>query len=106
MRGISRPAQAVLLSYEWTGNIRELDNILEQAAMVTTESFIRLEDMPSSIREQPLANVESSENLDEVVSSHIASALTQHGGNRTKTAKVLGISRRALLRKIDKYNIH
>jgi DNA-binding NtrC family response regulator len=103
--GISRPAQAALLSYDWHGNVRELENILEQAAIITTETFIRLEDLPIHLRETPVKKVTNVMLLDEVVKNHIENVLTQCNGNRSRTSKILGISRRALLRKIEKHSL-
>jgi DNA-binding NtrC family response regulator len=103
--GISRPAQAALLTYEWHGNVRELENILEQAAVITTETFIRLEDLPIHLREIPAKQVADIMLLDEVVKKHIEQVLIQCNGNRSRASKIMGISRRALLRKIEKYSI-
>jgi DNA-binding NtrC family response regulator len=103
--GISRPAQAALLTYDWHGNVRELENILEQAAIMTTETFIRLEDLPIHLRETPVKKVTNIMLLDEVVKNHIENVLTHCNGNRSRTSKILGISRRALLRKIEKHSL-
>jgi DNA-binding NtrC family response regulator len=101
--GISMPAQAALLSYDWVGNVRELVNVIERAAILTTESFIRLDDLPSEIRQyQHLAQVGT---LDDVIKNHIQSVLQQCGNNRTEAAEKLGLTRWALLRKIEKYGI-
>ncbi len=103
--GISRPAQAFLLAYDWPGNVRELENILEQAAVITTETFIRLEDLPIHLRETHMKEALQSVLLDEVVKNHIENILKRCSGNRSKASKILGISRRALLRKIQKYSL-
>ena len=102
--GISRPAQGLLLAYDWPGNVRELESVLEQAAMLTTESFIRIDDLPQRLRasntEAPLPM-----SLADVEKRHIESVLRQYAGNRTKASNILGISRRALIRKIEKFGI-
>lgn len=104
--GISRPAQSALMSHDWPGNVREMESSIEQAAIMTTESFIRLEDIPPYIREKPRAHIApGGQSLDEAVKMNIIAALEQSGGNRTKAAELLGISRRALLRKMEKYSI-
>jgi DNA-binding NtrC family response regulator len=102
--GISRPAQAALLTYDWPGNVRELENILEHAAVITTETFIRLEDLPIHLKETPVKHMTDSMLLDEVVKNHIEKVLTQCNGNRSRASRILGISRRALLRKIEKHS--
>jgi len=103
--GISRPAQAALLTYDWPGNVRELENILEQSAVITTETFIRLEDLPIHLREIPAKQVADIMLLDEVVKKHIEQVLRQCNGNRSRASKIMGISRRALLRKIEKHSL-
>jgi DNA-binding NtrC family response regulator len=102
--GLSRPVQAIFLSYDWPGNVRELDNVLEQASIITTESFIRLSDLPPNIREKIQEKKKSEPlSLEDVIKGHIESVLTKCDGNKSRAAKVLGISRRALFRKIEKY---
>lgn len=101
--GLSRPVQAILLSYDWPGNVRELDNVLEQASILTTESFIRLSDLPPSLREIHGKKKSDTMSLEDVIKGHIETVLKRCAGNKSRAAKVLGISRRALFRKIEKY---
>lgn len=102
--GISRPAQISVMSYDWPGNVRELENVLEQAAILTTESFVRLDDLPDHIRK--ISSKRShSDLLADVVKGHIEEVLIKCKGNKSKASKLLGISRRSLLRMIDKYSI-
>jgi DNA-binding NtrC family response regulator len=101
--GLSRPVQAILLSYDWPGNVRELENVLEQASIVTTESFIRLSDLPPNIREIQEKNKTEPLLLEDIIKGHIEAVLTKCNGNKSRAAKVLGISRRALFRKVEKY---
>ena len=93
------------MAYDWPGNIRELDNVIEQVTILANEAFIRLEDLPSSIREQSSKRTYETKSLDDVIKVHIEEMLRQYNGNRSNAAKVLGISRRALLRKIEKYSL-
>ncbi len=103
--GISRPAQTALMSYDWPGNVRELENVIEQVAILAEEPFIKLEALPEHIRESRNRTQYQPKTLDDVVKNHIESVLRRCGGNRTHAARVLGISRRALLRKMEKYSI-
>lgn len=103
--GVSRTAQAALISYDWPGNVRELENVVEQAAILSKESFIRHEGLPEYVRESCNKKTSASLTLDDLVKDHIASVLKRHNGNKTHSAKELGITRRALLRKIEKYSI-
>lgn len=104
--GISRPAQAALFAFDWPGNVRMLENVLEHAAILTTKTFIRLEDLPPEIRENRKETDTQHLSLDNIIKTHIEQVLTQCSGNRSAAAKKLDISRRALLRKIQKYSIH
>lgn len=102
--GISRPAQAALFSYDWPGNVRKLENVIEQAAILTTESYIRLEDLPEYLQEPFDKTVSSPLSLDDIEAKYIQEVLKECSGNKSKAADVLKISRRALLRKIQKYS--
>ncbi|MGC2061851.1 MAG: sigma-54 dependent transcriptional regulator [Thermodesulfovibrionales bacterium] len=103
--GISRPAQIIMMSYDWPGNVRELENTLERAAILTTESFIRPVDLPEYLKK---ISTEKSLNplfLGDVIKKHIEETLISANGNKTEAAKMLGITKRSLLRKIEKYLI-
>ncbi len=106
--GISMQAQAALMAYDWPGNVRELENLIEHLAILTTEPFLRLEDLPPGIRGRGAAiekGADVTKTLDQVVKAHIEAVLGQLNGNQSRAAIVLGISRRALLRKIEKHSI-
>lgn len=107
--GISRPVQMILASYDWPGNVRELENVIERAAILTSETFIKLDDLPDNMRERLIGSsflsAQAVLTLDKVVMAHLEKVLRQTKGNRTKAAEILGISRNALLRKIEKYSI-
>lgn len=103
--GISRPAQSILMAHNWPGNVRELENVLEQAAIFTTESFIRPQDLPGYLKELP-GETPIPMTLSEIEKRHIKMVLEQYNGNRSKSAEILGISRRALIRKIQKFGIN
>ena len=106
VRGISRPAQDILLSHNWPGNVRELENVINQAVILTGESFIAPSHLPPYLR-APKTKQTAGEasSLDEVVRKHIGAVLQEYRGNRSRAAARLGISRRALLRKIEKHGI-
>ncbi|RJQ47403.1 MAG: sigma-54-dependent Fis family transcriptional regulator [Nitrospiraceae bacterium] len=102
--GISMPTKRLLMAYDWPGNIRELENVLERAVLVTLANFIRPEDLPEHLKK---VSTKSSTNLsvDEIIKTHIQNIMIMSGGNKTKAAAILGMSRRALLRKINKFGL-
>jgi two-component system response regulator HydG len=105
VRGISRPAQDMLLSHNWPGNVRELENVVNQAVILTSESFIGPSHLPAYLRGQKMKQAQDETSLDMVVKRHIEAVLQECQGNRSRASKKLGISRRALLRKIEKYSV-
>jgi DNA-binding NtrC family response regulator len=103
--GISRSAQAALISHDWPGNVRELENVIEQAVILATESFIKPEHLPVYLREPALRQVAIGTSLAEVIRKHLEATLSICEGNKSEAARRLGLSRRALLRWIEKYAI-
>ena len=102
--GISRTAQALLMSHDWPGNVRELENVIEQAVILTTESFIKEENLPAYLRDSTRSRPVASTSLADVIRRHLEATLSVCEGNKSETARRLGLSRRALLRWIEKYS--
>jgi two-component system response regulator AtoC len=99
-------ALEALVHYDWPGNVRELANALERAQILARDRVIRLEDLPERVAEATpdVADTEAdSLNLREVEHRHVLRVLHQAKGNKVHAARLLGISRRALYRLIDKY---
>jgi transcriptional regulator with PAS, ATPase and Fis domain len=105
VRGINMDAKRVLMSYNWPGNARELENVIESALLVSNVSFIRPTDLQSYLTEKMEEGAASSLLLQDVEKNHILKVISAAGGNKTKAASLLGISRRALHRKIEKYGL-
>ena len=109
---ISEPAMAALCAARWPGNIRELRNCVENMVVLCRTGEIGLENVPMNIRESsspgitkdvlsaaPSCDLEHNERIP------IERALNECGGNRSRAAEKLGISRRTLHRKLNLYNI-
>lgn len=100
---------AALCRYSWPGNIRQLRNAIERAKILAQEDVIRLDDFPPEIvrrsAEAPARAPANDLELDELNKMHVADTYRRHQGNKARTARALGISRRALYRLLEKYHI-
>jgi len=97
-----------LVRYNWPGNVREIRNAMERAALLSSGELILPEHLPARVRaasETPAAPVPAAEaeRLGEIERQAIFQALRNHDFNRTETAKALGISRRALIYKLQRF---
>ncbi len=104
--GFSADALDMLQAYDWPGNVRELRNVVEQMVVLSRGQRIGVRELPAHIRgsegEAKGALVEGG-TLEEMEKQAILKALKSAGGNRTRAAEQLGISRRTLHRKIAEY---
>ncbi len=109
VQGLTGEAMGALISHNWKGQVRELENIIERAVLLGDDEFITLGDLPAIIRD---ANDEynfDSDSLEKAVQSfekhHILSVLNRSKGNKTKAAGLLGIDPSTLYRKMEKMGI-
>jgi len=108
---ISPYALSALMSYEWPGNVRELENALESAAALTRTGFIAPENLPPKLLGKPREDNRLIDfytdlpALAEMEKRYLAHVLRVTGGNKVRTASILGINRKTLYRKIDEYKI-
>jgi PAS domain S-box-containing protein len=109
IRGISERAMKTLMAHAFPGNVRELENAIEHAFVVCAGNTIRVEDLPAHIRGEAIDTtrrvVSVHGPLEAAETAAIREALTRHGGNRTRAAEDLGISRNTLWRKMKKHGI-
>ena len=103
VKGVSVEAINLLLDYDFPGNIRELENIIERSIIMAKSEIID-ESYFGFIRE-PEEKTKKEGNLQEAEKELIIKYLIQNKGNRTKTAELLGISRRNLQNKIKQYQL-
>ncbi|MGH7530858.1 MAG: sigma-54-dependent transcriptional regulator [Gemmatimonadales bacterium] len=94
-----------LLSAPWPGNVREMRNVLERAMILAREQpAIGVEHLPADLRQRAAADRRyQAQSLSEVERQHIERTLRHYGGNRTRAAAELGISRATLINKIKAY---
>lgn len=113
---IDQAALACLCAWHWPGNIRELSNVIERAVIMSTGALIFTDDLPAHLLSQPPTSTSEKHpatceerNLKEEMKRYekrlILDTLEQHEGNRTHSALSLGISRRALMYKLQEYGI-
>jgi len=115
VRGISQRAKRILANYDYPGNVRELENLIERAVMLSTEAFVDIKDLPEPVviaseraendereaRPYPFAEM----TLEDIEKKHIGEILKAAGHNKVKAAKMLGLTRPALYRKLKKYSL-
>jgi DNA-binding NtrC family response regulator len=105
--GFSAGAMTALQSYRWPGNVRELENVVDRAVALAPGSRVEATDLPGEVTGQPAAATSAPVGdplpLDEVVRRHVLSVLTAVDGNKSKTAKLLGVPRRTLYRLLTRY---
>ena len=95
--GISRRAQNMLSRHYWPGNIRELENVIGNACMMSDGPMIDTCHLPSELLRQDASDSDSSMlSLEEMERSHVRRVLETVGGNKLRAAEILGISRSTL----------
>jgi DNA-binding NtrC family response regulator len=100
---VSQATAQLLAAYAWPGNVRELENVVERAVLLSTHGVITPDALPPRLHgPQGEAAAPAPEaglrHLESVVEDHIRRVLEHTGGNRTRAAQILGISRRTLHR--------
>jgi len=104
IKGITPQAMDRLIRYDWPGNVRELMNAVERGVILARSPSITKQDLSLDL---PLAEggAGGKTTLKELQRHHILSALERHGGNRSRAARELGITRQGLSVKIKKYGL-
>ncbi len=110
-RGITPEALAAMQQYSWPGNVRELENALERAAILAKGDSIPLSALPERVvepRSDPLVSdvAQTNPTLDTIERAYIMWVLENEGGNKARTAEVLGIDSSTLYRKLSRYGLN
>ncbi|HPA79421.1 MAG TPA: sigma-54 dependent transcriptional regulator [Thermoanaerobaculales bacterium] len=103
VEGVRPDALDLLVDYAWPGNVRQLENVIERAVILRKAGLVQPSDLPPEIGDA--AARDTSRSLDELERQHILQLLEECGGNRSRVAKILGISRRTVYRKLRQYGI-
>ena len=109
VEGFTPAAYEILAAYEWPGNIRELRNLVERMVVLSRGKILDVKDLPAQVREQASGGevrINADLTVDEMEKQMIVKALEKTGGNRTKAAEKIGMSRRTLHRKLNEYGIN
>jgi two-component system response regulator HydG len=107
IRGLGQGVMQGFIQYNWPGNVREIENIVERMVIMSKGDTITLDDLPPALagRQQEEESTPPPTSLRDVERETIVKTLQQTGGNRTRTAAILGITRKTLQNKIKEYGI-
>ncbi len=117
VKGFTPSAMDMLVKHEWPGNVRELENAVERAVILLQGEYVTERELPISIPRQDIEYTDSigsdssqpereePQSLEEVERRTILRALKASRGNKSAAARRLGITRRTLYKKLEKYNI-
>ncbi len=101
--GITPAAMKLLEGYSWPGNVRELRNTIEKMVVLSQGGELDVDDVPDEMRTVRAPAIPAGGTLGETEKARILAGLKEAGGNRSRAAQILGISRRTLYRKLDEY---
>ena len=112
IRGFTPRAMDLLMRHAWPGNVRELENVVERAVIMGRSDMISEVELPDAVRAletkdgEDVIDLTPGRSLKEMEREMIIRTLEEAGGNRTRTAEILGISRRTLQLKLKDYGIN
>ncbi|MFQ5652840.1 MAG: sigma-54-dependent transcriptional regulator [bacterium] len=108
IKGVDNATMKILLNYDWKGNIRELENMIERAIILCEDVFITTHDLPTALTSRA-DSVDAGDDLKKAMKryerDHILKVLSKTGNNKRRTAKMLGISESSLYRKMEELAI-
>jgi len=103
--GISEEALRILQNYSWPGNIRELNNVIERAVILSSGDNITVDDLTADIKSGVPSHAlkPDRQSLADMEREHILHVMQTSGGNKTRAAEILGISKKTLYHKLREY---
>lgn len=105
IKSISADVMKKFMGYDWSGNVRELQHILEYTYVLCNKPIITIDDLPSDFAGVSSVNAQLSEKKESNEREAIVQALEKTDWNKAKAARLLGMGRRTIYMKIEKYNI-
>ncbi|GAB6057650.1 sigma-54 dependent transcriptional regulator [Desulfonatronum parangueonense] len=105
IEAVSSDVLNAFLKYHWPGNVREFEHTLEHAFVICNQNIVTFDHLPSDFMNAPKLEKQSSTRHREVDSQAILEALDKTAWNKAKAARLLGVDRVTLYRKIKKYNL-
>jgi Nif-specific regulatory protein len=109
VKRISTPALQMLMNYPWPGNVRELENVLERAVILSDDEVIHAYSLPPSLQDATISGTTERSNLESKIEAveyeYLIEALKNTQGNMSNAAKELGMTRRMLGLRLEKYNL-
>ena len=106
VEGIAPECLQLLSSYKWPGNVRELENAIERGVILMRGEHLTEKSLPLPIQKQNVKSsrsVSQATSLQEVEKQQILKTLEETGGNKSEAARRLGVTRKTLLNKLQKY---
>lgn len=111
LKGITSDAMSAMMAYQWKGQVRELENVIERAILLSDGDFLTADDLPASLRQKSDDQAFQMDNnkLDEAIQvfekHHIQSVLKRTEGNKSEAARLLGIDPSTLYRKMERLGV-
>jgi DNA-binding NtrC family response regulator len=104
--GVSEDTLKILMNYSWTGNVRELENVMQRAITLSQHEVILPEDLPTPMLQETDENLiekglREKFTVDQMEKEYIKRVLIEVGGNKSKAAEILGLDRKTLYRKLE-----
>ena len=105
-KALTQPAINKLQRYQWPGNVRELQHTIERAVILSERDIINPDDLHLNISDVSNSDLQLDDfNLENIEKMVIRKTISKHGGNLSRAAEELGLTRASLYRRLEKYGL-